>query len=272
MLKGFLKIFISIAVFSSPSFSFQVNSSNLVTDNPKEIIDQVWQIIYRDFLDYSGKYKVDDWIDLRKEILLTKYINNEDAYVVIKDMLTLLDDPYTRFLNPKEFNEMRIETTGELMGVGIQISLDEETNDIVVVSPIEGTPAFFAGIKPKDIIVSIDGKLIKGFTIDNTVKLIRGKKGTKVELGIIREDEFIKVSLIRDRIEINVVDSRINKTDLGVKIGYLRLKQFNAKSPKEMSLSIEKLEKQKPFGYVLDLRSNPGGLFLIQLLFPFFLV
>ena len=112
MLKGFLKIFISIAVFSSPSFSFQVNSSNLVTDNPKEIIDQVWQIIYRDFLDYSGKYKVDDWIDLRKEILLTKYINNEDAYVVIKDMLTLLDDPYTRFLNPKEFNEMRIETTG----------------------------------------------------------------------------------------------------------------------------------------------------------------
>ena len=79
MLKGFLKIFISIAVFSAPSFSFQVNSSNLVTDNPKEIIDQGWQIIYRDFLDYSGKYKVEDWIKLRKEILLTKYINNEEA-------------------------------------------------------------------------------------------------------------------------------------------------------------------------------------------------
>jgi len=260
MLKRFLKICLTIAVFSSPSFSFQANSSSLVTDNPKEIIDQVWQIIYRDFLDYSGKYNVDEWIELRKEILSNKYLDNEDAYIVIKDMLTKLDDPYTRFLDPKEFNEMRIDTTGELMGIGIQISLDEATNQIVVVSPIEGTPAFFAGIKPKDIIVSIDGKLIEGFSLDKTVKLIRGKRGTRVELGIIREDQFLKVSLIRDRIEINVVDSRINNTDLGAKIGYLRLKQFNAKSPKEMRLSIEKLEKQKPFGYVLDLRSNPGGL------------
>ena len=146
------------------------------------------------------------------------------------------------------------------MGVGIQISLDEVTNQIVVVSPIEGTPAFLAGIKPKDIIVSIDGKPIDGLSIDSTVKLIRGKKGTKVELGIIRDEELLNISLIRDRIEINVVDSRINNTVSGAKIGYVRLKQFNAKSPKEMSLSINKLEKQKPFGYVLDLRSNPGGL------------
>ena len=260
MLKRFLKICLTISVFSSPSFSFQANSSTLITDNPKEIIDQVWQIIYRDFLDYSGKYKRKDWIELRKEILSTKYIDNEQAYIVIKDMLSQLDDPYTRFLEPKEFNEMRIETSGELMGVGIQISLDEATNEIVVVSPIEGTPAFLAGVKPKDIIVSIDGKPIKGLSIESTVKLIRGKKGTKVELGISRGNEILKISLIREKIEINVVDSRINNTDLGAKIGYLRLKQFNAKSPKEMSLSIKDLEKQKPFGYVLDLRSNPGGL------------
>ena len=260
MIKRFLKICLTIAVFSSPSFSFQANSSTLITDNPKEIIDQVWQIIYRDFLDYSGKYKRKDWIELRKEILSTKYIDNAQAYIVIKEMLSQLDDPYTRFLEPKEFNEMRIETSGELMGVGIQISLDEGTNEIVVVSPIEGTPASLAGVKPKDIIVSIDGKPIKGLSIESTVKLIRGKKGTKVELGISRDNEILKISLIRDKIELNVVDSRINNTDLGAKIGYLRLKQFNAKSPKEMSLSIKDLEKQKPFGYVLDLRSNPGGL------------
>ena len=260
MLKRFLKICLTLAVFSSPSFSFQANSSTLVTDNPKEIIDQVWQIIYRDFLDYEGKYNVDNWIKLRKEILTTKYLENVDAYDAIKDMLLKLDDPYTRFLDPKEFNEMRIDTTGELMGVGIQISLDEVNNKIFVVSPIEGTPAFLAGIKPNDTIVSIDGKSIEGFSIDSTVKLIRGKKGTKVELGIIRDDEFFKVSLIREKIEINVVDSRINNTISGAKIAYLRLRQFNAKSPKEMSLSIKKLEEQEPFGYVLDLRSNPGGL------------
>ena len=260
MIKKFLKIFLLLAVFPSPSFSYQANTSTLITNNPKEIIDQVWQIIYRDFLDYSGKYNAEDWIKLRKEILSIKYLDNESAYIAIKNMLTKLDDPYTRFLDPKELNEMKIDTSGELMGVGIQISLDEATNQIVVVSPMEGTPAFFAGIKPKDIIVSIDGKPIEGLSIDSTVKLIRGKKGTKVELGIIREDELLNIPLIRDRIEIDVVDSRINNTILGAKIGYLRLKQFNAKSPKEMSLSINKLEKQKPFGYVLDLRSNPGGL------------
>ena len=260
MLKRFLKICLLIAICPSPSFSFQANSSTLITNNPKEIIDQVWQIIYRDFLDYSGKYKAEDWIKLRKEILSTKYFDNDEAYIAIKDMLTELDDPYTRFLDPKEFNEMRIDTTGELMGVGIQISLDEVTNQIVVVSPIEGTPAFLAGIKPKDIIISIDGKPIDGLSINSTVKLIRGKKGTKVGLGIIRDEELLNISLIRDRIEINVVDSRINNTVSGAKIGYVRLKQFNAKSPKEMSLSINKLEKQQPLGYVLDLRSNPGGL------------
>ena len=260
MFKRFLKICVTIAVISSPSFSFQVNSSTNVTDNPKEIIDQVWQTIYRDFLDYSGKYDVDKWIKLRKELLTTQYINNEAAYDAIKEMLMVLNDPYTRFLDPKEFNEMRIDTTGELMGVGIQISLDEDTNQIVVVSPIEGTPAFLAGVKPQDIIISIDGNNIEGLSIDSTVKLIRGKKGTKVELGMLRDDKFLKFSLIRDRIEINVVDSRINNTVSGAKIAYLRLSQFNAKSPKEMSLSIKKLEKQKPFGYVLDLRSNPGGL------------
>ena len=267
MLKRFLKICLLIAILPSPSFSFQANSSSsssssssLITNNPKEIIDQVWQIIYRDFLDYSGKYKAEDWIKLRKKIMSTKYFDNEDAYIVIKDMLAELDDPYTRFLDPKEFNEMKIDTTGELMGVGIQISLDEVNDQIVVVSPIEGTPAFLAGIKPKDVIVSIDGKPLEGLSIDSTVNLIRGKKGTKVVLGIIRDNELLKVSLIRDRIKINVVDSRINNTVLGAKIGYLRLKQFNAKSPKEMSLSINKLEKENPFGYVLDLRGNPGGL------------
>jgi len=87
MLKRFLKICLLISILPSPSFSFQANSSTLITNNPKEIIDQVWQIIYRDFLDYSGKYKAEDWIKLRKEILSKKYFHNDDAYIAIKDML-----------------------------------------------------------------------------------------------------------------------------------------------------------------------------------------
>ncbi len=260
MFRKFFKTFLFLVFLSSPSLSFQSSASTFVTDSPKEIIDQVWQIIYRDFLDYSGKFKSEEWIKLRKDILLGKYYDPEDSYIAIRGLLEQLDDPYTRFLDPEEFNEMRIDTSGELMGVGIQISLNEETNEIIVVSPIDGSPAFNAGIKAKDIIVSINEKSIKGFTIENAVKLIRGKKGTKVELGISRGDDTFKVSLTRDRIEINAVNSRINNTNFGAKIGYIRLKQFNANSAKEMSYAIKNLEQKKPFGYVLDLRSNPGGL------------
>ncbi len=245
---------------SKPKVPTTNSYNTLISDNPKEIIDQVWQIIYRDFLDYSGGYKSEDWIKLRKEVLSAKYYNSEEAYIIIREILNNLNDPYTRFLDPREFNEMKIDTTGELVGVGIQISLDEDTKQIVVVSPIDGSPAFLEGIKSKDIIISVNGKSIQGFSIDRTVKLIRGKKGTKVELGIKRGYKSFNVSLIRDKIKISVVDSRINNTESGAKIGYLRLKQFNAKSPKEMSLSIKRLERQYPLGYVLDLRSNPGGL------------
>ena len=105
-------------------------------------------------------------------------------------MLDHLNDPYTRFLDPEEFNEMRIDTSGELMGVGIQISLDKDNQNIVVISPIEGTPAFEAGIQPDDVIVSIDGKSTEGMSIQDAVKLIRGKKGTQVVIGFKREKKL----------------------------------------------------------------------------------
>ncbi len=260
MFKYSLKVIIIIVAFTSSAFAFKGQSTSLIKDSPKETIDQVWQIIYRDFLDYSGEYNSQDWIKLRKKLLSSKYLEKKDAYAAIRGMLSGLNDPYTRFLDPKEFNEMRIDTTGELMGVGIQISLDKETNNIIVVSPIEGTPAFQAGVKSQDIIVSIDNESTKGMSIDNAVKLIRGKKGTKVKLGLRRGDNLLKLSIIRDRIEINSVIGRLNNVNSDIKIGYIRLKQFNAKAPREMRSTINQLEIKKPIGYVLDVRSNPGGL------------
>ena len=244
--------------FSSPSFALESTAKSLIKANPKEVIDEVWQIVYRDYLDSSGIYKPKKWITLRKNLLTAKYKDSEDSYIAIRNMLESLKDPYTRFLDPREFKEMRIDTSGELMGVGIQISVDKK--DLVVVSPIEGTPAFKAGIKSKDVIVSINGQLTKGMPIEKAVKLIRGEKGTSVRLGIVRDGKFIKYVLVRERIEISSVRSFLNKTPKGINIGYIRLKQFNANAAKEMSLSIKKLESQNVSGYVLDLRGNPGGL------------
>ncbi len=243
-----------------PVIALPRTATSAVRNSPKEVIDQVWQIVYRDYLDSSGKYDSKEWINLRRELLSKNYVDAAHSYEAIRGMLSSLGDPYTRFLEPKEFKEMRIDTSGELTGVGIQLSLDKKTNQVVVISPIEGTPAFRAGIKQKDVIVSIDGQSTSGMTIENVVKLIRGKRGTKVTLGLTRQGILIEVPLIRDRIAINAVDSQLNKTSGGLKVGYIRLKQFNANSSKEMKLAINKLEEDNALGYVLDLRSNPGGL------------
>ncbi|KGF85963.1 Carboxyl-terminal protease [Prochlorococcus marinus str. EQPAC1] len=252
-------IFLIVTTFSGLLVSNH-SKATILENNYKEVIDHVWQIVYRDFLDSSGKFERSNWINLRKEFLAKKYSDNNEAYDAIRDMLSNLDDPYTRFLDPKEFNQMRIDTSGELTGVGIQIAKDNESDSIIIISPIEGTPAYEAGIKAKDIILSIDNVSTKGLNIEDAVKLIRGRRGTKVKLEILRNGNSFYKSLLRERIELKSVTSKINKTKDGLLIGYVRLKQFNANASREMKDTLKDLEIKKVSGYVLDLRSNPGGL------------
>ena len=236
------------------------SKATILENNYKEVIDHVWQIVYRDFLDSSGKFDRSNWINLRKDFLAKKYSDNNEAYDAIRDMLSNLNDPYTRFLDPKEFNQMRIDTSGELTGVGIQIVKDKESDSLIIISPIEGTPAYEAGIKARDKILSIDNVSTKGLNIEDAVKLIRGRRGTKVKLEILRNGNSFYKTLLRERIEIKSVTSKINETKNGVLIGYVRLKQFNANASREMKDTLKDLEIKKVSGYVLDLRSNPGGL------------
>ncbi len=239
-----------------------VNSieSSILKNSNKEVIDHVWQIIYREFLDSSGNFNRSNWIKLRKNLLSKTYPDSSDAYEAIREMLANLDDPYTRFLDPKQFYEMRIDTSGELTGVGIQIIKDEKSEGFIIVSPIEGSPAYQSGIKAKDRIISIDNFNTKGMDIEKAVSLIRGKKGTKVILGISRNGKVFYKSLLRKKIEIKSVVSRINNTKEGYLVGYVRIKQFNANASREMKNTLVDYENRDVAGYVLDLRSNPGGL------------
>ena len=243
-----------------PGLTLPTASGGSISDSPKEVIDQVWQIVYRDYLDSSGDYDEKSWRQLRSKLLNKSFAGNAESYEAIRGMLASLNDPYTRFLDPKQFKEMRIDTSGELMGVGIQLSLDTKTKELVVVSPIEGTPASRAGVLSKDVIVSIDGNSTKGMSTEDAVKLIRGPEGSDVILGLRRGDQVLDVPLTRARIEINAVTYRLNKTKDQRKIGYIRLKQFNANAAKEMRQAAKSLEEQGAEGYVLDLRGNPGGL------------
>ena len=245
--------------FSGLLLSNTIESSVLKSSN-KEVIDHVWQIVYRDFLDSEGKFNKSNWIKLRKKLLSKNYPNADDAYIAIREMLNNLNDPYTRFLDPKQFNEMRIDTSGELTGVGIQILKDSESGFLVIVSPIAGSPASESGIKAKDKIISIDNISTKGLDIEGAVKLIRGKKATKVNLEILRNGSIFNKTLVRKKIEIKSVTSKINSSRNGFLVGYLRIKQFNANASKDLKQVILDYETKNVSGYILDLRSNPGGL------------
>ncbi|MBD2257854.1 carboxyl-terminal processing protease CtpC [Pseudanabaena sp. FACHB-2040] len=226
-------------------------------ESPKELVDEVWQLIDRNYVDAT--FNQVDWESVRTDYLGRSYSNQEEAYVAVREMLEKLNDPYTRFMDPQEFRNMQIDTSGELTGVGIQISQEEETEEIVVVSPIEDTPAFEAGIRPKDVILEIDGESTTGMDLNAAVNRIRGTEGSQVQLKIRRGSEEIEYELTRARIEIHPVRYSYQEGPEGP-IGYIRLTQFSANAAAEMREAIQALEGRDVTGYVLDLRSNPGGL------------
>lgn len=232
-------------------------SQAFLRESPKELVDEVWQIIDRQYVDAT--FNQLDWQAVRTQYLNRSYANQEDAYTAIREMLEKLEDPYTRFMDPEEFRNMQVETSGELTGVGIQLAQDEETKKLMVIAPIEDTPAFDAGILAKDVITQIDGKSTDGMDVNDAVQLIRGKEGTSVTLTIQRGNEEIDYPLRRARIEIHPVRYTYQTSPNGG-IGYIRLNQFSANAAEEMRDAIDDLEKQGATGYVLDLRSNPGGL------------
>jgi len=226
-------------------------------ESPKELVDEVWQIVDRNYVDAT--FNQVDWQATRSEYLNREYKDKEEAYAAVREMLKLLNDPYTRFMDPKEFRNMQIDTSGELTGVGIQLAQDEETKKLIVVSPIEDTPAAKAGILARDVIAKIDGKSTEGMSVDEAVTLIRGPIGSTVTLTILRNGQEINFPITRAKIEIHPVRFSLQEYPVG-KVGYIRLNQFSANASSEMRAAIQDLETQGVVGYILDLRSNPGGL------------
>ena len=178
-------------------------------------------------------------------------------YGALRGMLSSLD-PYSQFMNPDFHKEIQIETEGKFGGLGIVITIKETF--LTVVSPLEGTPADRAGIKPGDKIVKIDDELIRGITIMDAAKKLRGKKGTSVKLEIVREKspKLLKFTIVRDIIKIKSIKNAHFIPD--TKIGYIRIVEFQKRTANDLRTSLQKLEKEGLKGLILDLRNNPGGL------------
>jgi carboxyl-terminal processing protease len=229
-----------------------------LTDN-QQLFSEAWRIVDRAYLDDTFNHQ--NWWLVRQNALKKPLKDRAATYSAIRTMLESLDDPFTRFLSPEEYRSLKVNTSGELSGVGLQISLDSETGALEVVAPIAGSPADKAGIQSRDRILEIDGTLTSQLSLDEAATRMRGTAGTTVTLKIQgRAGEIKSIPLVRDTITLNAVYAVLDKQPDGVPVGYIRLTQFSANAPTELADAIAKLEDEGADAYILDLRNNPGGL------------
>lgn len=245
-------IFLSVFIFM---FGWVIRS-NVHASTPIELYDNVWRLINSKYVDQTNNEQ--DWGKWRH-----KYDNviktNEDAYVAIDTMVASLNDPYTKFLNPKEFADETGSIKGSLKGIGIQIGVKD--GKLMVIAPIEDTPAEKAGLLADDEILAIDGKSTKGITVDKAADQIRGEEGTQVTLLVKRKDSEPKTyTITRAEIEIKSISQKIpDNIKMPKDIGYIRLSSFISRNAsKEFQQILTNSPDKKAF--IVDLRSNPGGL------------
>ncbi len=197
--------------------------------------------------------KFTDCLDLIQKYYVEEVKSSTLIDGAIKGMVSVLD-PHSTYLSKEDYKEMQISTTGSFGGLGIEIGL--RNNQLTVITPIEGTPAFNAGIRPGDRILRIDATLTNEMTIEEAVKLLRGPKGSKVKLTILRESQEkpIEVTITRAIIHIESVISQVIEPGYG----YIKIRNFQVDTSEAVRKALQKMMPLK--GLVIDLRYDPGGL------------
>ena len=215
----------------------------------------------KDILPFDAQYV---WMMKQtRSILETYHVNDGEQksdeelfYGAMKGMVAAWGDPYSRFVDPDELKQEEIDIEGEYGGLGIYIG--SRDGKILVISPIEGTPAHEVGLEPMDEIVKINDDVVLGWNINDVVKMLRGEPGTKVTVWVRREghDELLRFDITRELIKIESVSQKRLTND----IAYIRIKHFTQKTAEEMLSALKVASETKAKGLVLDLRNNPGGL------------
>ncbi|MBP7734994.1 MAG: S41 family peptidase [Spirochaetes bacterium] len=206
-------------------------------------------------------HKYLDYFHRVYQLILTEYVDEaspkEMFYGAIRGMINSLNDPFSRFLDEKSFEELKEMTTGKFQGVGIEITIQD--GQVVVVTPIEDSPAMKAGIQSGDIITTIDGKAVKGMKLEKIVKLIRGLPKSTVKLQVKRDgyDDPLDFELERAPVKITSVDYDIIKEK---NIGYLKIKNFGSETTRDVTKALKIFNTKGIKKIIMDVRNNPGGL------------
>jgi carboxyl-terminal processing protease len=197
-----------------------------------------------------------DAVDFIQEQYVREVKPKDLIYGALSGMVSDLD-PHSQFLLPEEFDELKIDTEGKFAGIGVEITMKDDL--VTVITPIEDSPAWAAGLAPNDRIVKIDDEVIKNFTLNDAVKKLRGKPGTTVRLVVWREKAGKLYSFTVKRTMIDVKDIKEARI-IDDHIGYLRIVEFREGTPQELDRVLKNLKAQGLKGLVIDLRNNPGGL------------
>ena len=196
------------------------------------------------------------WKVIQDKYVKAGEIENQDlVYGAVSGLIDSLKDPNSVFMPPSDAKKFGEDISGEFSGIGAEIGI--KNDQLIIIAPLKGTPADLAGLKPGDKILKVDDKLTQGLSVDEAIKIIRGKKGTEVILTISRDswNETKEISIIRDIIQIPTLDFEMKEGD----IAYFHLYNFYENAPMLFYQSVVKAAFQNPKGVILDLRNNPGG-------------
>lgn len=174
----------------------------------------------------------------------------------LKGVFEGLNDPYSQYYTADEFQSLKEQTSGSFVGIGVYIGIDPESNKLTIISPIEGSPAYKAGIKSGDIVSKVDDESVDSKKIDEVIKKIKGKENTKVKLTVQRDGKELNFDITRKTIVTKSVSNEV----MDGNIGYLRITSFDENTYKEFKENLSELESKGVKGLVIDLRDNPGGL------------
>ena len=231
----------------------------LALNDGQQLVVESWRLVNQSYVD-PDRFETIHWKRLRQKALERSIQTSAEAYDAIDWMLEPIGDPYTRLLRPADFSALKASTQGSVSGVGLQLGIRQDDTAVVVIAPLEGSPAAEAGISSGSEVLAVDGVSTTELGLESTAARLRGPAGSSVLIQLrAPSGRAREVDLRRREVNLQPVRSRLLERD-GRRFGYLRITQFAETVPQQVAEALAELQQQGSEGLLLDLRNNSGGL------------